>query len=143
MATKFQNMIVYKGSSRDDFKIEKWKRSRYGFNALFFASNIELAKLHAQHEADEENKINGGFVYEFEIQGYLHSIDYGYKISYSSDFENLMYKLYREGHKGVIIKNIFVYPSKKLTTLNLSDVIVIFDFDLIKSFKLIQRNVKS
>ena len=54
-----------------------------------------------------------------------------------------MYKLYREGHKGVIIKNVYDYPSKKLMSFNLSDVIVIFDLDIIKSFKLIQSNVRS
>jgi hypothetical protein len=134
-------MIVYRGSSRDNFKIEKWKRSRYGFKALFFASDIELAKLYAQHRADEEGKRNGGFVYESEIIDYLHSVDYGNKTSYSNDFRNLMYKLYREGHKGVIIKNVFDYPSKKLMRHNVSDVIVVFDFDIIKSFKLIQSNV--
>jgi hypothetical protein len=75
-------MIVYRGSSRDDFKIEKWKTSRYGFHALFFASDLELAKLYAQHRADEERKRNGGFVYEFEIPDNLHSVDYGNKISY-------------------------------------------------------------
>ena len=136
-------MIVDRGSSRDDFKIEKWKTSRYGFHALFFASDLELAKLYAQHRADEERKRNGGFVYEFEIPDYLHSVDYGNKISYSNDFRNLMYKLYREDHKGVIIKNVYDYPSKKLMSFNLSDVIVIFDLDIIKSFKLIQSNVRS
>ena len=124
-------MIVYRGSSRDDFKIEKWKRSRYGFNALFFASDLNLAKLYAQHRADEEYKRNGGFVYEFEIPDYLHSVDYGGKISYSNDFRILMYKLQREGHKGVIIKNVYDYPSKKLFSLKMSNVIVIFDFDII------------
>ena len=136
-------MIVYRGSSRDDFKIEKWKRSRYGFNALFFASDLNLAKLYAQHRADEENKRNGGFVYEFEIPDYLKVVDYGGKISYSIDFRNLMYKLHNEDHKGVIIKNVYDYPSKKLFSLENSDVIVIFDFDIIKSFKVIQSNVRS
>ena len=135
-------MIVYRGSSRDDFKIEKWKRSRYGFNALFFASDLYLAKLYAHHRADEEYKRTGGFVYEFEIPDYLHSVDYGGKLSYNSDFRNLIHKLFRDGHKGVIIKNAIDYPSKKLFRPTLCDIIVIFDFDIIKSFKLIQSNVR-
>jgi len=135
-------MIVYRGSSRDDFKIEKWKRSRYGFNALFFASDLYLAQLYAHHRADEEYKRSGGCVYKFEIPDYLYSVDYGGKLSYSSDFRNLIFKLFREGHKAVVIKNVIDYPSKKLFRPNFSDVIVVFDFDIIKSFKLIQKNVR-
>jgi len=136
------NMKVYMGSSKEDFKIQSWKSSRYGFNALVFSSDLYLAQLYAHHKADEEFKRNGGFVYEFELPDYLHIIDYGGKLSYSSDFRNLMFKLFREGHKGVVIKNVIDYPSKRLFCPNYSDIIVVFDFDIIKSFKLIQKNVR-
>lgn len=135
-------MIVYRGSSSSDFTIQKWKKSRYGFNALFFASEINLAQLYAHHRAEEEYKQNGGYVYKFEILDCLYTIDYGGKTSYSSDFRNMIFKLFRNGHKGVIIKNIIDYPSKKFFRPNFSDVIVVFDFNIIQSFELIQKNVK-
>ena len=134
-------MIVYRGSSSEDFKIKKFKRSRYGFNALFFASTIELAQLYASHRAKEEWKSNGGFVYEFEIIEPYRKIDFGNKLSYNSEFRRLMYQLQRENIPSARIFNVMDYPSKKLLRPNFSDVIVIFDFDQIKSFKRIQNNV--
>jgi hypothetical protein len=135
-------MIVYRGSSTKDFKIKKWVRSRYGLRCLFFASNIELAKLYAIHRANEMYLRDGGFVHEVEIQGYIKEYDFGHAISYSNDFRNLIYKLHREGHKIVRIINVFDYPSKKLMRPTGSDVIVVFDYECIKSFKLIMKGVR-
>ena len=135
-------MIVYRGSSSEDFKIKKFKPSRYGFNALFFATTIELAQLYASHRAKEEWKPKGGYVYEFEIIKPNRKINFGNKLSYNSEFRRLMYQLQRENIPSARIFNIMDYPSKELFRPTFSDVIVIFDFDHIKSFKKIQKNVR-
>jgi len=134
-------MIVYRGSSSEDFKIKKYKRSRYGFNALFFATTVELAQLYASHRAKEECKYNGGFVYEFEIIKPYRKIDFGNKLSYNSEFRRLMYQLQRENIPSARIFNVMDYPSKKLFRPTFSDVIVVFDFEHIKTFKVIEKNV--
>lgn len=52
-----------------------------------------------------------------------------------------MYHLYYERHKSVQITNVIDYPSAELIHSDLCDVIVVFDFEIIKSMTLIQRNV--
>jgi hypothetical protein len=132
----------YIGASTDSFKIQKWKRSRYGINAIFFSMDTSLARLYACHHADNENNKNGGFVYEAEIEGLFHVVNYNNDISYSSKYRNLILKLHKSKHKAVIIKNVMDYPSQKLFTSNSNDIVVVFDLDLIKSIKIIENNVK-
>lgn len=138
-------MKVYRGDAIANFEILKSKKSRYGISALFFTSSCELAKLYAR----SYNKLSGGALYSFELKNEsLSKIDFGGKLSYNSKFRELIFKLYREGHKGVLIKNVYDYPSKKMFQLIKSDIyfkiknnIVVFDFKIIESFDLIDKNI--
>lgn len=135
-------MKLYRGSSSENFEVKKHVRSRYGFNALFFTTSLELARLYAHHLAREKRNWKGGFVYEFEIPEPYKKINYEGAITHSSHFRNLMFKLYREDLKSAIIENCYDYPSKELVRYINSEVVVVFDLDLIKQFKLIESNVK-
>ena len=135
-------MKLYRGSSSANFEVKKHVRSRYGFNALFFTTDIELARLYAHHLAREKRNWKGGFVYEFDIPEPYKKVDYKGAISYSSHFRNLMYELYREDLKSAIITNCYDYPSKDLVRYIKSDLVVVYDLELIKNFELIESNVK-
>ncbi len=135
-------MIVYKGSASETFQIKKHKKSRYGFRALFFASHLFLARLYATSDAEDEFMENGGFVHEFEIEDCEHTINFRGQSTYNSAFRKMVYDLHQQGYKSVRIKGVVDYPSKKYAILNSSDVIIVFDFSVIKSWKLIERNVK-
>lgn len=103
-------MKVYLGSADGEFRVQHSRRSRYGIKALFFATDIYLAQLYASHLARQEYKTNGGFVYEFELEGISKDIDFKNKNSYTYEFRNLIYKLSRENHKIVRITKITDYP---------------------------------
>ncbi len=135
-------MKFYRGDASEEFKVKRFKTSRYGFNALFFTTNIEVARLYASHRAKEEGKYNGGFVYEFELPEADHIIDYQNKITYSPNFRNLMYTLNKTELDSVYLENTFDYPSKELIKYIKSDLLVIFNLDLIKKYKLIESNIK-
>lgn len=135
-------MKLYRGSSSSDFEVKKHVRSRYGFNALFFTTSLELARLYAHHLAREKRNWKGGFVYEFDIPTPYKKINYKNGITHSRHFRNLMYELHREDINSAIIENCYDYPSKDLVRYIDSDLVVVFDLDSIKNFKLIEENVK-
>lgn len=115
-------MIFYHGHKNNKgFKIEKHICSRYGFPCIFFASNIELAYNYADNS---DNVIQIDFIPN-------HTIDYERKRTYSNDFRNLIYKLRNEGHDSVLIKNVYDNPDGNYT-LELSDILVVFNLDIIK-----------
>ena len=122
-------MKVYRADTKNDFKLLNHVNSRYGFNALFFTTNIELAEKYA------ESFNNKGTIYEFELNPILDSVDYKGRISHSSHFRSLIHRLYKEGKSSVIIKNVYDYPSFKSYYPNKSDLIVVFDFSEIISLK--------
>ena len=64
------------------------------------------------------------------------TIDFDNKITYSSEFRNLILKLALENHQSVLIKNCIDYPSD-VSNMVCADILVVFDFDIIKNLKLI------
>lgn len=135
-------MDIYRGSSSKDFEVKKHIQSRYGFNALFFTSSIELARMYAVHHAQIKGTSNGGFVYEFFMPRPRKVIDYNFGITYSRHFRNMIYELHAKKWKSVIIANCYDSPSEKTKKYIINDLVVLFDLDLIKGYKRIESNVK-
>jgi hypothetical protein len=133
-------MKVFRGSSSNRFIIRRWFKSRYGFPCLFFASKPEHAALYADFWSKESGKNNHGFIHEAEITGFVHEVDYGGGTSYAPKFRNLIYKLKSQNLDAVRIKNVFDYPSPDLMVHTGSDVIVVFNFKVISSVKLLEAN---
>jgi hypothetical protein len=129
-------MIVYHGSSSSNFQV-KSKPSRYGFPALFFTDSIELAQLYALHRAREEGAAKG-YVYQYDLPKPSRTIDYQGGITHCGHFRNLMFRLYRATVKSALIQNCFDYPSRQLRAYQSSDVMVVFDLDLVSEGQLIQ-----
>ena len=82
-------MKVYFGIDKDNFSIENHITSRYGFRALFFSTDIEVAELYAKFYA-KKNRKKTAYIYEFNIIEPKKKIEYNYSISYSSNFRNLV-----------------------------------------------------
>ncbi len=134
------NISFLRGSSTKDFKVKPYKNSRYGFPALFCATERRLAFLYALHRKEERNK-KEGFIHEIIITESPYVVSFNHKESYSNEFRNLIYKLRNESYSSVLITNVFDFPSRKLMVNNRSDVLVIFDFSIIKSVKLIEEGI--
>jgi hypothetical protein len=127
-------MIYYFGTYLEEFKIESHILSRYGFPSLFLTTDIELAKLYAKYHADK-NKKEKGFIYQFEVFRIGETIDYKGSFTYSSHFRNYIFDCKKRNIDSVIIKNTYDCPSEKYSQLIKSDILVVFDFALIKSIK--------
>lgn len=134
-------MVVYIGTSDENFKVKAFLRSRYGIPALFFASKPQLAQLYAAHYAEREFKKEGGFVFECELDC-DHIVSFGGRDSYCGEFRSLIYRLCRQKYKAVRITGVMDYPDQSLKVQTDSDVIAVFDLSLIKNLKLIQKNVR-
>lgn len=134
-------MLAYKGSSSAIFKIDKSMPSRYGIKCLFFASNVELAKLYAIHHCNTARSFAGGYVHKIEISDPVNEYDFNHGSSYCKEFRNLVYSLFKQNHKAVRIINVFDYPSEKLMYHNGSDVIIVFDFSCIQSVNIILSGI--
>ena len=139
MANK-TNISFLRGSSTQNFVAKPYKKSRYGFPALFCATERRLAVLYAIHRK-EETKKNEGFIHNININIKPHVVSFHHKESYCNDFRNLIYQLRNEGHSAVLITNIFDFPSRKLMIHNRSDVLVIFDFSIITSIDLVESGI--
>ena len=139
MANK-TNMIVLRGSSTKDFVLKPYKASRYGFPALFCATERRLALLYALHRK-EESKKKEGFIHKIEISVKPGIVSFNHKESFSNDFRNFIYKLRNDNKQAVLITNVFDFPSRKYMIHNRSDVLVIFDFSIIKSIQLLEENI--
>jgi hypothetical protein len=57
------------------------------------------------------------------------TIDFKGKVSYSIEFRNLIHKLFKEGSKMILIKNVYDRKSDNLPLIK-SDILVIFDIKL-------------
>lgn len=134
-------MTFYTGSSIENFKVKPYAKSRYGFPALFCATERRLAVLYALH-AKEEAKKDQGYIHKIKINTIPKVVSFDHKESYCNAFRNLIYKLRDEDNKAVLITNIFDYPSRKLMIHNRSDVLVIFDFKIIENIELYEKNIK-
>lgn len=128
-------MNFYHGTSTENLKIERHITSRYGFACMFFSNEIQLASLFAK-SVSSKKKQNNGFIYELQFSLFSKVIDYKNGVTYSADFRNLIFKLFKEGYSSVLIKNAFDYPCDNFKDLIKSDILVIFDLDVIGELKL-------
>jgi hypothetical protein len=111
-------MIFYHGHNNKIIKFENHINSRYGFKCIFMTNSKELAYQY------------GNFIYEKEFYNiYTNSIDFNGKVSYSLEFRNLIHKLFKEGKKMILIKNVYDRKSDNLPLIK-SDILVIFDIIL-------------
>jgi len=132
------NEKYYRGDKSVNFSIKNIA-SRYGFPAIFLTTNIELARDYAYSLAREKQIMGGGFLYEFDIINNFFIHDYKFQDSYHGNFKKLIIDFKIQNKKIVKIKNVIDYPKKYKNSI--SDLIVIYDFLMIKSFKLIESNV--
>lgn len=128
-------MKLYHGTGVKDFNPEKHINSRYGFQALFFTDKIQIAELYAKHHK-EQNKKKEGYVYEIDFFDFDKIIEYNYELSYSGSFRRLIIDLHKQNYNSVFIKNVTDYPSTKLITYLSSNILVLYNIDLIKKILL-------
>lgn len=134
-------MQIYRGDHQQNFTINNHNSSRYGINALFFATNIKLARLYAIHHSRKRANYKGGFVYQAEIPNYIKQIDFGGGTSYGRELRDIVMQ-HHKTTTAIQIYNILDYPSQNLLVPNPSDVIAVFDFSIIKSLAILESNVK-
>ena len=104
--------------------------------------DIELARLYAKCRAEDERIWTGGFVYETEVPDFLKKIDFNDGRAHSSNFRNGIYKLKDSGIVGAHFVNIVDYPSEDYMTHKSSDVVVVFELNLLGEFRLVESNIK-
>ena len=96
-------MLVYRGDSSNNFQVNTYQNSRYGFPVLFFSTSLKTAKYYADFLSKQKGLSTGGHVYSFEIPYFNKEIDFEMGYSYSSHFRNLVFKLKNENFKSVQI----------------------------------------
>lgn len=130
------NMKFYHGTQIENLKLQPYINSRYGFTAFFGAAEKDLAIKYAFHNY----KKNGhGYLYSFEVDQELPVVDFENRISHSSVFRNLVYKLQREKHQAILIKNIIDYPSEELAQYNTGTILIVFNLEIITNLKMIGK----
>ena len=127
-------MKYYHGSSQPDLIVDPNRASRYGFPAFFLSSNLDLAIQYAWHNAALEEKSTAGFVYEFELELIAQVVDFKNEITHNSHFRNMIYRLESQKHLAVRIINTLDYPSEKFKQKHYSDILIVFDFRLLKDY---------
>lgn len=127
-------MKYYHGSSQHDLKISGSRNSRYGFPALFLASNIDLAVQYAFYNAEQQKSNLPGCVYEFDLPAIPKVIDFKNEITHNTSFRNLIYRLKSQKYSAVRILNALDYPSIKFKEKHYSTIVVVFDFEVIKNY---------
>lgn len=136
-------MIVFRGDVSHQFKFQRRKRSRYGFPCLFFASDKKHAQIYAAHYAAAAGKSEGGAVYQFEITAPIIEHDFKGKLANSVDFRLLIIAAFKSGAAAIKINNVVDVPHPKFkNTLFDSSIIVLFNFDHIKDYRLHQKHVR-
>lgn len=125
-------MLYYHGNNEKDFTVNPHKNARYGFPALFFTPNIDLARLYAVHHYRKTQRHGGGFVYAIELPDTLACTrDWQNQSTHTPQFKNLICQA-ATGHIDLLqIKNCLDYPSKELRLLAISDILVCFDTQII------------
>lgn len=136
------NMKIYRGDYSEKFEVKPWLRSRYGFHCLFFTTDIALARLYAIHAAQERRMLEGGSVYEAEINDlWIYPFDFGGQSSFGADFRNMIHTFRDFKQKAVRIFNLYDYPSQKSIRMERTDVVAVFDFQIIQNLKLKELNI--
>lgn len=128
-------MEYFRGDANPDFKVGEYFRSRYGFPALFFTSNLNLARAYAQYHTRKLEKKGSGFIFSFEAPDYIPEYDYKHSLSHSRHFRKLIYDFYHEGCEIIKLKNVVDYPSSEFADYTASDILVVFNLKLIKNLK--------
>ena len=123
-------MKFYHGSQTKHLKIETHIKSRYGFTAFFGTPNKDLAIQYAYHSF---LKYNQGYLYSFEFFCEPFIVDFKNSVSHSLVFRNLVCQLQKEHHESVLIKNVIDYPSENLATYKPSEILIIFNLELIQN----------
>ena len=111
--------MFYHGHNIENFiKFEKHINSRYVFPCIFMTDEKDLALQYGKKIFQKE-------FYNININ----SIDFKGKLSYSLEFRNLIYKLFQEGKKMVLIKNVYDRKNENLPLVK-SNILVIFDLSI-------------
>lgn len=134
-------MFVYRGAHTNPFCIVQSINSRYGIPALFFTTNLNLARAYARHYAHTLNLNSGGYVHQYSLPENLAVHNFNFKSSNCPVFRNLIYHLKHSRQPAVIITNVLDYPSDSLRLADFSDLIVVFSFSLISGQQLIESNL--
>ena len=129
-------MKLYHGTKTKELKIEKHIRSRYGFSAFFATPNKTLAIQYAYHNF---LKFNTGYLYAFNFNVDPFVVDFKKSVSHSSVFRNLVFQLQKSHHESVLIKNVIDYPTESLATYTPSEILIIFNLDLIQGIKMVGK----
>ena len=129
-------MKLYHGTRTKDLKIETHIRSRYGFSAFFATPNKELAIQYAYHNF---LKFNKGYLYAFNFNEDPFVVDFKNSVSHSMVFRNLVFNLQKEHHESVLIKNVIDYPSERIATYKPSEIVIIFNLELIQDIKMVGK----
>lgn len=116
-------MIFYHGAQHA-LKIDKGKKSRYGFPVMFFTDNRKLSEAFSKE----------GYLYKADIK-VCREIDYKGNVSHSRDFRNKIYAYYKSNCKSVLIKNTYDRPDASCPLVFCS-IVVVFDLDLINNLEL-------
>ena len=78
-------------------------------------------------------KFGNGPAYQAELKP-DHTVDFKGHVSHSSEFRNMVFKLSKEGHDVVAVKNVYDRPHDGFP-LEHATIYIVFDFDKIKNFK--------
>ena len=135
-------MKFYRGDIVENFKVAN-TLSRYGFPALFFSSDIELARIYAKYKSKQSHKMTGGYVHEFEINRPRRVHDFNFEISHSRIFRNLIHDFKNKGYPSVLIKNVMDYPSETCNHFDYTDICVVFFMSEIIEVKILEKNLTS
>jgi hypothetical protein len=133
-------MIAYYGTNIKNFELQNGVLSRYGFRAMFFATDPYLAELYAAWRCKTSNSERPGYVYAVSLPDGMHTLDFGGRFSYTPDFRNLIHRLHTK-FDIARIRNVVDSPSPDFLRFNTSDIIVVFNLSLIKSIVCIKENV--
>lgn len=117
----------YHASKCSKLNVKRQFKTRYGFPLTFLTDNLQLVKMYYQEYKGDVICIDFSFP-DLEI-------DYKSKSSYSVDFRNLIFKLKKENHKSVLLKNVLDYPTQKMKRIIISDILIIFDSSLLHDYK--------
>lgn len=125
-----QTITAYHGDPDENSMTfyEKWKKSRYGFPAIFFSEGKKVAGEYAL-----AGRRKRGVIWEVKVQPVAVEIDLENIRSYGSKFRNLIYELHDGGYHSARLRNVFDRPQGS-SLLHLDNLIVVFDIDRVVSW---------
>ena len=133
-------MTGYIGTNKADFRILSSQVSRYGFPAVFFATEMFLAELYAADKCKKSASDKPGYVFSAALPDRMHRVNFGGRFTYTPDFRNMIYKLHTR-YPIVQMYNVVDSPSKEFFRVNTSDVIVVFDLSLISNLRMVRNDI--